>query len=123
MKPLLVLAALLLVVGCGDDAPELATQEQACAQAEQVTDGYRDALGGATSPADAKDVIDGAISGLREIETGEPVAARIDDLAGALTDLLESVQKGAPPAELQPRAAALGQATTALARACGRDGS
>lgn len=124
MKPLLALAALLLVAGCaGGSAPEVATQEQACTQAEEVTDAYRDALGGATSPADAKGVIDGAVGGLREIETEDPVAARIDDLAGALTDLLESVEKGAPPAELQPRAAALGQATTALARACGRDGS
>lgn len=123
MKLYVVLVALLMLPGCGgSEEPERSTQEQACTQAEQVTDAYRDALGGATSPADAKGVIDGAITGLRDIETEAPVAARIDDLAGALAELLESVEKGAPPAVLQPRAAALGEATTALARACGRSG-
>ena len=121
MKPLLALAALLLVAGCGSDPePRAATQEQACTQAEKVTDTYRDALGDAASAEDAKAVIDGAINGLREIETDAPVARPIDDLAGALSDLLEGVEAGTPPAELRPRAEAVGTTSTALARACGR---
>ena len=122
MKPLLALAAVLLVAGCGSE-PEpaaAATQEQACVQAERVTDTYRDALGDAASAQDAKAVIDGAITGLRDIETKAPVATRIEDLAAALEGLREGVEAGKPPAELQPRAAAIGTTTTALAQACGR---
>lgn len=124
MKPLLALAAFLLVAGCGSDTePATATaasQEQACAQAEKVTDTYQQALGDAGSAEDARAVIDGAIAGLRDIETDSPVAPRIDELATALQGLLEGVEAGRPPAELQPKAAAIGSTTTALAQACGR---
>lgn len=124
VKPLLALAAVLLVAGCGSDAPARAplTQEQACAQAEQVTDRYQDALGDAGTPEAARSVIDGAIEGLREIETDAPVGARIDALVEALEDLLAGVEAGTPPAQLRPQATALGASTTALARACGRQG-
>lgn len=124
MKPLLALAAVLLVAGCGgsEPEPEAATQEQACAQAEEVTDRYQEALGNAGSAADAKAVIDGAIEGLRDIETDSAVASSIDALATALADLRAGVEAGRPPAELQQPAAAIGTTTTALARACGRQG-
>ena len=121
MKPLLALSALLMVTGCGSGPePAAATKEQACAQAEQVTDAYQDALGDAASAADAKAVIDGAITGLRDIDTDAAVAAPIDDLAGALSDLRDGVEDGKPPAELRPRAEAVGTTSTALAAACGR---
>jgi hypothetical protein len=121
MKPLLALAGLLLVTGCGSaPEPAAATQEQACTQAEEVTDAYRDGLGDAASAEDARAVIDGAITGLRDIQAGSPVAARIDDVADALSGLLEGVEAGTPPAELRPRAEAIGTTTTALSQACGR---
>ena len=126
MTPYLALAAVLLVAGCGgssEPAPQdLVTEEQACAQAEEVTDGYQDALGDVASAEDAKAVIDGAIIGLRDIETEAAVATRIEELAGALSSLLEGVEARTPPAELQPRAEAVGRTSTALAQACGRQG-
>lgn len=123
MKPLLALAAVLLVAGCSSDPePQVTTQEQACVQAEEVTDRYQQALGDAGSAEDAKAVIDGAITGLREIDTEAAVGARIDELAAALEDLRQGVEAGRPPAELQQPAAAIGTTTTALAQACGRAG-
>lgn len=125
MKPLLLLAALLLVAGCGGDPEPAAaglTQEQACAEAERVTDTYQDALGDAASADDAKAVIEGAITGLQDIDTDAAVGTRIDSLAKALTDLRAAVEAGRPPAELQPTATAIGAATTALAQTCGRTG-
>ena len=122
MKPLLALVAVLLVAGCSSDPEPAAgaTQEQACAQAERVTDTYQDALGDAASAQDAEAVIDGAITGLRDIETDSAVGPQIEELAAALEGLREGVQAGRPPAELKPRAEAIGTTTTALARACGR---
>lgn len=121
-----VLAAALLGACGGEpeaqDAPQGATQEQACAQAEEVTDTYQDALGDAASAEDAKGVIDGAIQGLRDIETSAPVGGRIDELATAMSGLLESVEAGTPPQQLQSQAQAVGAAATALARDCGRVG-
>lgn len=124
VKPLLALAAVLLVAGCADDAPARAplTQEQACARAEQATDRYQEALGDAGTPEAARSVIDGAVDGLRAIETDAPVGAQIDAVAQALADLLAEVEAGTPPAQLRPQATALGEATTALSRACGRQG-
>jgi hypothetical protein len=68
-----------------------------------VTNSYRDALGDAATPEDARAVIDGAISGLRDIETEPPVADRIDGLADALASLLESVQGGRRRRSCSPR--------------------
>lgn len=123
MKPSVALVAVLLLTSCASEPqPEALTQERACTEAEQVTDTYRDALGRATTPEDAKAVIDGAISGLRGIETAPPLATRIEALATALSDLLKGVNAGTPPAQLQPQAAEVGSATTSLGQACGRSG-
>ena len=126
MKPaLLVLVLLVPLAGCGGAEPEPSAgvgTGQACRQAEQVTDAYQDALGDAASAEDAKTIIDGAIGGLRDIDTAPPVGDRIDELAAALAELRAGVEAGTPPAELRPKAAAIGTSTQALARACGREG-
>ena len=121
-RPLLALVMAALLAGCGGDpeVPATVSSEQACDQAEQVTDTYRDALGDASSPEDAKAIILGAASGLRDINAAPPLSERIEDLADALSSLLAAVEAGTPPAQLQPQAAAIGSATTALASACGR---
>lgn len=121
-RALLALAAVVLLAGCGGD-PETsaeASSKEACAQAERVTDTYRDALGDAGSPQDAAAIISGAVSGLRDIETAPPLSMRIDAVADALAGLLTAVQAGTPPAQLQSKAEAIGTSTTALAQACGR---
>ena len=121
-RPLLALVMAALLVGCGGDpeVPATVSAEQACDQAEQVTDAYRDALGKASSPEDAKAIILGAVSGLRDVRAAPPLSERIDELADALASLLTAVEAGTPPAQLQPQAAAVGTSTTALASACGR---
>ena len=121
-RVLLALVSAALLAGCAGDpeVPAAVSSEQACDQAEQVTDTYRDALGDASRPEDAKAIILGAASGLRDINAAPPLSERIDDLADALSSLLAAVEAGAPPAELQPKAAGVGTSTTALARACGR---
>ena len=122
-RTLLALLAAALLAGCGGEPEPTATAEQACDQAEEVTDSYRDSLSKATDAQQAKAVIERTVSGLRAIEAPSPVSARVDALADALAGLLEAVEAGAPPAQLQPKAAAVGTSTTALAAACGRSGA
>lgn len=125
LPPVLAAAvAVALLAGCGSDEPErqAATKQEACAQAEEVTDAYQEALRDAGTAEDAKSVIEGAISGLRDIETEDAVGDRIDQLATAMASLLESVEAGTPPAQLQPQAQAVGTTATSLARDCGRAG-
>jgi len=125
-RPLLVLLVAAALTGCGggEDEPErrALSTEQACDRAEQVTDAYRDSLRTAGDAQEARAVIDRTVSGLRDIEAPPPVAERVDGLADALAALLTSVEAGAPPAELQPKAAAVGTSTAALAQTCGRTG-
>jgi hypothetical protein len=125
-RPLLVLLLAAALTGCGGGEPEperrALTTEQACDQAEQVTDAYRDSLQSAGDAQEARAVIDRTVSGLRDIDAPSPVAPRVDALADALAGLLTAVEAGAPAAELQPKAAAVGTSTAALAQACGRAG-
>lgn len=123
-----VLAAALaaaLLAGCGSDdepEPQAVSKQEACTQAEEVTDAYQEALRDAGTAEDAKSVIEGAISGLGDIETDDAVGDRIDQLATAMTSLLEAVEAGTPPAQLRTEAQAVGTTATALARDCGRAG-
>ncbi len=139
-------AAVLLLTGCGSDpAPAASEQagadpkaseqaggdqqggaaelsagnERACDQAREVTRDYATALQGATTAAQARVVVDDAVTGLRDIDGEPPVDGRVDAVADALSALLTAVEEQRQPEELRPVAERIGAATQALAADCG----
>lgn len=91
---------------------------RACDQAREVTATFTDAINSARTPADGRNAVAQAVSGLRDIEAEPPVDMRVRDLESALSDVLRAVDEEGQ-LDLGALEAEVSRATTALAEDCG----